>query len=91
MKVEKTCAEVDKSSNLCMLTSLGSKDCVFQIEPRYQYRIWGQRISYGDVLTFSATKAAKGNKMSLHVSDNKLLRNSDKYQDPGFKEAHTRI
>lgn len=31
LKTEKTCAEVDKSSNLCMLTSKGSKDCAFLI------------------------------------------------------------
>lgn len=29
--------------------------------------------------------------MSLHVSDNELMKPSDNYQDPGFFEAHTRI
>jgi hypothetical protein len=29
--------------------------------------------------------------MSLHVSDQKILRHSDKYQDPGYFEAHKTI
>jgi len=31
LKVEKTCADVDKASNMCLLTRKGAKDLVFLI------------------------------------------------------------
>jgi hypothetical protein len=52
LKVEKTCADIDKASNMCLLSRKGSKDVVFLIQPRYKYRMEGNAVSYGDVVTF---------------------------------------
>jgi hypothetical protein len=88
IQAEKTCAEIDKSSNKITLNNKGSKDCIFLIEPRYKYRKEGQEISYGDMVTF---RSSKSNNMQLHVSDMDVLKPNKDYQDPGFEDAHKTI
>ena len=84
IKTDKTCADVDKSSNRLYLSTMGGKDVQFMIEPRYKYRIRGMQIIYGDMVTFMSMK--KGNQQ-IHVSNYKALMPSENYQDPGFEEA----
>jgi len=81
----KTCAELDKSCNLLVLKSQGSKSVCFIIEPRYKYRNEGQKVTYGDVVTFRNIK----NNMYMHISDREVIGVSvptlDQILPPGCK------
>ena len=51
-EASKTVAEFDKQSNLLRLVEQGSKAVSYIIQPRYKYRSFGQKVTYGDVVVF---------------------------------------
>ena len=69
LEASKTVAEYDKQSNLLRIVEQGTKAVCYYIEPRYNYRSFGQKVTYGDVVAFRNVKTD----LYIHISDREII------------------
>ena len=69
LEASKTVAEYDKQCNLLKMVEQGSKAVCYYLEPRYNYRSFGQKVTYGDVISFRNVKTD----LYIHISEREII------------------